>query len=177
MSAAQAAQDVAAQEIDLVGKGGAIHRSFVKTWLERAGEHAESSPAGHVSAMITAAVRDGALRVVDGKTTDGHHTFDDLYEDRALVAAALFNEWGSPFPLYDVHKSKLHHDGTEPFGGGWFRLGATLPTGQISYHFPLSHWDLFDVPATLRAAVWDGHTPDDVRDRIRRFLQDGGRRS
>lgn len=181
MTAAQAGPDVVAQEVSLVGKGGEIHRSFVKTWLERAGEHTESSPAGHVSAMITAAVRDGALRVVDGQTSDGFHTFDELYRHRLLLNAALFNAWGrgrargyATGPEYDVHRSLLHHDGEAPFGGGWFIVVAALPTGQVSWHYPVEHWDLFrQVPETHRAAVWDGHTADQAADRLQRFLEEG----
>lgn len=109
----------------------------------------------------------GLLRQpVDGDTSDGYHTFDELYKFRLLYNAALFNEWAAQ-GKYDVHKSKRHSDGELCFGGeGWFIVMAQLPTGQISNHYPLSEWDLFDVPSRLLAAEWDGHTSRDVSQRL-----------
>jgi len=31
------------------------------------------------------------------------------------------------------------------FGGGWFLVVAVLPTGQISNHYELKHWDLLNI--------------------------------
>ena len=71
---------------------------------------------------------------------------------------------------YDVHKSKKHSDGEECFGGGWFVVMAELPTGQISNHYPMKDWDLFHIPEKEKANKWDGHTSQDVAERIRKFL-------
>lgn len=118
---------------------------------------------------------------VTGETSDGFHTFNELYRHRMLLSAALFREWhvydtdpvSPPLPGDEIHphKSRLHSDGTEPFGGGWFIVVAQLPAGQISYHYELEHWDLFDIPARERAADFDGHTPDDVLYRLESFLR------
>ena len=89
--------------------------------------------------------------------SDGFHSFGDLYEHRVALTAALFNEWASHYmarqeaakngailpanlilPKHDVHKSRRHTDGELCFGGGWFIVCATLPTGQISYHYSIS---------------------------------------
>jgi hypothetical protein len=67
---------------------------------------------------------------IDENTSDGYHTFKELYEFRLLYNASLFNEWALS-NKYDVHKSKKHSDGLECFGGGWFIVMAELPTGQI----------------------------------------------
>ena len=75
--------------------------------------------------------------MVTGETSDGYHTFNELYEFRKLYNAALFNEWASQ-GKYDVHKSKFHADGGKCFGGGWFIVMAQLPTGQISNHYEIS---------------------------------------
>lgn len=102
-----------------------------------------------------------------GDVSDGYHTFNELYYYRMLYNAAFFNllpkEW--------VHKSKRHHTGEECFGGGWFIVMANLPTGQISNHYELKDWDLFQVPEKEFADEWDGHTPQEAAERLHRYLQ------
>src|SRR5664279_5176121 len=93
-------------------------------------------------------------------TSDGFHTFKELYEFRLLFNAALFNEWAW-HGLYDVHKSVWHSDETFCFDGTWFIVVAQLPTGQISNHYKISDWDLFDCPVRRAAAEYDGHTAAD----------------
>ena len=105
-----------------------------------------------------------------GDVSDGYHTFNELYEYRLLYNASMFNELAKQ-GLYDVHKSKRHSDGEVPFGdSNWFIVMAELPTGQISNHYEMRDWDLFQIPEKEKANVWDGHTPKDVAERIRRFL-------
>lgn len=113
--------------------------------------------------------------VADKDTSDGHHTFKELYRYRLLYNAALFNEWAKQ-GRFDVHKSKLHHDGTIPFGDSkWFIVMAELPTGQISNHYRVAtDWDLFDIPTREVCNVYDGHTPDAVAERLEEFLLRGG---
>ena len=48
--------------------------------------------------------------VITGETSDGYHTFNELYEFRKVFNATLFNEW-SRQEKYSVHKSKKHSDG------------------------------------------------------------------
>lgn len=118
-----------------------------------------------------------------GHISDGYHSFDELYDFRKVYNAALFNEWASHLtttkehgqalfnvPKYDVHKSLRHHDGDLCFGGGWFIVVAVLPTGQISNHYKIDDWDLFKVPEVEKAKYkFDGHTPQDVLDRLRQL--------
>ena len=105
-----------------------------------------------------------------GEISDGYHTFNELYEYRLLYNASMFNELAKQ-GLYDVHKSKKHSDGEIPFGdSNWFIVMAELPTGQISNHYEMKDWDLFQIPEKEKANVWDGHTPKDVAERIRKFL-------
>lgn len=128
---------------------------------------------------------------VNGQTSDGYHTFDELYEFRKLYNAALFSEWANPNttyyrlggnsidgvesyngPLYNVHKSIRHNDGELCFGGGWFIVVAVLPTGQISNHYKIEDWDLFKVPEFDKAQVeFDGHTPADVVTKLKDFIK------
>jgi hypothetical protein len=105
-----------------------------------------------------------------GETSDGHHTFNELYEYRLLYNASMFNEFAKQ-GLYDVHKSKKHSDGEAPFGDkNWFIVMAELPTGQISNHYEMKDWNLFDIPEKEKANEWDGHTSKDVTERLRSFL-------
>lgn len=106
---------------------------------------------------------------INGSTSDGNHTFDELYEYRLLYNAALFNEWAKS-GRHPVSKSWRHSDGDKCFGGGWFVVTAQLPAGQITNHYPADSWNLFRIPDTETAPDWDGHTPRDVTDRLRALL-------
>ena len=99
--------------------------------------------------------------------SDGYHTLEELYEFRKMYNAALFNEWTRQ-NKYKVHKSKRHFEGDECFGGGWFVVVAILPSGQISNHYELKDWDLFECRETEKALFeFDGHTASDVLERLR----------
>lgn len=116
-------------------------------------------------------------------TSDGYHTFKELYKFRKAYNVALFNEWGSQTIVekkvggaiietigkYNVHKSWKHHDGELCFGGGWFIVVAVLQTGQITNHYKAEDWDLFNIPEVEKALFpFDGHTSEDV---IKRLLE------
>ena len=105
---------------------------------------------------------------VDGSTSDGYHTFDELYEYRMLYNAHAAIGWhnaGIP-----VVKSWRHADAEECFGGGWFIVTATLPTGQVSNHYEAKDWNLFHVPEVDLPPEWDGQTPSDAADRLQAYL-------
>jgi hypothetical protein len=105
-----------------------------------------------------------------GHISDGYHTFNELYEYRLLYNAAMFNELAKQ-NLYDVHKSRRHSDGTIPFGNeNWFIVQAELPSGQISNHYEMKDWHLFNVPIKEKANDYDGHTSEYVAKRLRNFL-------
>ena len=121
-----------------------------------------------------------AQNKITENTSDGYHTFKELYEFRKAYNVALFNEWGSQIVeekklggaivksiKYNVHKSWKHHDGELCFGGGWFIVVAVLPTGQISNHYKAEDWDLFKIPQAKKALFeFDGHTSEDVINRL-----------
>lgn len=123
---------------------------------------------------INHAIKENKLKHI----SDGYHTHEELYEFRKLYNACLFNEWAARFPItnpdgtvaykYSVHKSLRHHDGELCFGGGWFIVVAMLPTGQISNHYKMKDWDLFQVPEEEKALFeFDGHTGEDVLKRLK----------
>ncbi len=101
-----------------------------------------------------------------GKTSDGYHSFDELYEHRHLLfALALrgytqFNSW----------RSRLHEGGDSY--ENWFIAGLELPTGAIRYHLPNSMWALLEGITTLdRAPKWDGKGSEVSVERMTEFLK------
>lgn len=108
------------------------------------------------------------MKADTNKISDGYHTFEELYEFRKLYNAAFFNLLADKNDC-NVVKSYKHSDGKLCFGGGWFVVFATLPTGQISNHYKNEDWDLFRCEIVDIAPVWDGHTAADVLDRLRRL--------
>lgn len=115
---------------------------------------------------------------ITGETSDGYHTFDELYEHRTVLWIALCREldrmhnivfgkrkgWRKP-----VWRSKIHSDGSSY--EGWFILGMNRPKGyQMTYHIPMSFWKDTGFAATLKKAPeYDGHTSKDVLERIRKL--------
>lgn len=109
------------------------------------------------------------LQLEDGELSDGYHTHNELYEYRLLYNAHAARGWLAAG--YPVSRSKRHDDGEECFGGGWFVVAATLTTGQVSNHYHLDDWGLFDgIPELETAPMWDGHTPAEAAERLRAAL-------
>lgn len=102
---------------------------------------------------------------ITGSTSDGYHTFDELYYYRLLYNAGLVNviryiNYNCPDKLdIKVYKSHRHDDGTLCFGGGWFIVQMETPYGQISNHYEDKYWYMFDCIELPYAHKWDGHTP------------------
>jgi hypothetical protein len=101
-----------------------------------------------------------------GEVSDGHHTFDELYEHRhalflALVKAHPEKSW----------ISLKHHDGSE--WDGWFIAGMDLPAGPITYHLPIRLWYMAMKTGAVvleRGKEWDGHTAGQVVIRLQCFV-------
>ena len=103
--------------------------------------------------------RETALKeTVNGDTSDGYHTFNELYAYRKAYHALVVNEWARQ-GRYGVHKSWRHSDGELCFGGGWFIVVAETPEGQVSNHYKADDWTLFQCQESERGNEWDGHTP------------------
>jgi hypothetical protein len=96
-----------------------------------------------------------------GEVSDGFHSFNDLYAHRHALFIALM--YCNPELSY---RTRRHADGTE--WSGWFLAVMNLPNGQVSYHFPESYWDQLDgIPIVEQSPSYDGHTSQDVLDRLR----------
>lgn len=127
-----------------------------ESWAQEAREHATTSARLAELAHENAELKHG----INGDTSDGYHTFNELYHHRAVlfsvvVAANSSKAW----------KSKLHHDGT--MYDGMFIVGVDTPKGQATYHYDVEpYWNMFWCRELERAPEWDGHTSDDAIERI-----------
>lgn len=102
-----------------------------------------------------------------GQVSDGYHTFDELYKHRYMLFAALMAS--NPEISWT---SSLHADGSRM--DGWLIAGMDLPTGTVTYHLPADYDSLLldaRVSVLERAPEWDGHTPDDVIERVKLWIK------
>lgn len=99
---------------------------------------------------------------IDENTSDGFHTFKELYEHRFELFLSLCHARRA-----DAWRSKLHGDGT--MFEGWFVLGLFHKAGkQMTYHLPLSRWsDCHWAKTFERVPGFDGHASNDVLARLR----------
>lgn len=101
---------------------------------------------------------------INGDTSDGYHTFNELYHHRAV----LFSVIVKAFPD-KAWKSKMHHDGT--MYDGMFIVGIETPSGQATYHYDVDpYWNMFECQELERAPEWDGHSPQEAIDRIGKLI-------
>ena len=95
----------------------------------------------------------------------------ELYESRMLLNVLFFNNLMG----CDCHKSLKW----QPKKGstkwieekGWFVVMAELAEGQISFHYKIEYWDLFNIPIKEQCNLFDGHDTDMVNSRILDFIK------
>jgi hypothetical protein len=125
---------------------------------------------------------DVAKMPLDGDSSDGNHTFNELYEMRAALFCALTavieksnytaRQYSNDATRFHCWKSKLHSDGSIPFDDPtMFICGITATGGlpmQITFHYSIDPWwDRLDSCAIWeRADIYDGHTSADVIERL-----------
>ena len=80
-----------------------------------------------------------------GDFSDGYHTFNDLYTQRAVLFATIVNQ-----NLDKAWKSHKHEDGEPCFGGGWFIVAVDTPKGSYSYHYAI----FFSLSAPIQEKVF-----------------------
>lgn len=112
-------------------------------------------------------------------TSDGYHTFAELYEHRTGLLAALCNVAAGVMMTEGIEpehmgclifKSWHHHDG-EMYDGMFIvgincnqRLGPWAK--WATWHCEGKWWDRFNIPELDKAPEWDGHTPEEALDRL-----------
>lgn len=103
---------------------------------------------------------------VTGETSDGYHTFNELYDHRCTLYLAVMKAHPSLAWISTKHADDSTFD-------GWFIAGMKLPTGDVSYHLPARMWSLAcETGATIleRGHEWDGHTSADVVKRMQAWI-------
>lgn len=102
---------------------------------------------------------------INGETSDGYHTFNELYHHRALLFSVIVRNYSEL-----CWKSKKHHAGD--MYEGMFIIGINTPDGQASYHYDIDpYWDMFECEELEFAPEWDGHTPGQAIDRIGKLMR------
>jgi len=100
---------------------------------------------------------------------DGYHSMNELYQHRMALNVALFRMLDCcSMGTWEVMKSKSHFDGTM-FEGYFIVMAINLDRKQISYHYKLEHWDKFRIPEVEKAPEFDGHSSNDVIERLMRL--------
>lgn len=101
-----------------------------------------------------------AQEPITGETSDGYHTFNELYHHRAVLFSVIVANYPDR-----AWKSKKHYDGT--MYDGMFIVGIDTPDGQATYHYDIDpYWDMFKCRELDNAPEWDGHTPAQAIERI-----------
>ena len=93
-------------------------------------------------------------------TSDGYHTFRELYKHRVLLWINLCLE--QPEKCF-----------WRPHYEGWPLLGMESSAGQITYHVQEEYLPLFKDKIKQGGPEWDGHTSDDVLVRLKSKLFGG----
>lgn len=94
-----------------------------------------------------------------GEVSDGYHTFNQLYHQRAVLFATIVKQ-----NKEKAWKSWKHGDGKFCFDSNkeWFIVGVNTPKGSYTYHYEKKYWDMFDCVELECGKFWDGHTEEDV---------------
>lgn len=107
-----------------------------------------------------AMIADAPSIPITGDTSDGYHTFNELYHHRAV----LFSVIVKMFPNR-AWKARQHYDGS--MFDGMFIVGIETPDGLATYHYDLDpYWDMFKCRELEFAPEWDGHTAEQAIERI-----------
>lgn len=113
-----------------------------------------------LSMVVRQIIADAPDAKIDGNTSDGYHTFNELYHHRAVLFSVIVKAFHER-----AWKSKKHHDGT--MYDGMFIVGIDTPQGQATYHYDVDpYWGMFACRELDCAPEWDGHTPAEAISRL-----------
>lgn len=114
------------------------------------------------------------MRVTED-TSDGYHTFKELYGHRTALFIALM------FAYPERSWFASYHDDGSMFDGGWFVAGIHLPTGDITYHLEDKYFNTVGANKEIEyrhfAPKWDGHSANDVVVRLMEWNNEIGKAS
>lgn len=102
-------------------------------------------------------LKEAKEKIESGDLSDGYHTFNQLYHQRAMLFATIVNQ--NSDKAWKTHK---HEDGEPCFGGGWFLVTIDTPQGAYGYHYEDKYWNMFKCKELEKAEHWDGYTEEDV---------------
>ena len=95
-----------------------------------------------------------------GEITDGYHTFNELYDQRAKMLSVICNVYKDR-----AWKSLKHADGS--MYENMFIFGIDTPAGMATYHMDIDpYWDMFHCEELAVAPEWDKHTPEQAAMRL-----------
>lgn len=108
---------------------------------------------------------------ITGDTSDGHHTFNDLYTHRRALTAALM-AMAEKVTDFVTWRSRNHHPEDGPMFDGSFIVGLEIGGGTITYHYNNQYWDDFkNVRELPHAPKWDGEGPAETITRLLDFAK------
>lgn len=98
-----------------------------------------------------------------GEVSDGYHTFNELYNHRVRLFSTLMRAY--PDKSWWSYK---HSDGE--IWEGWVLAGIETPAGMVTYHLPEKEIPYLPEGIELEfGKEWDGHTSEDVLERLKGF--------
>lgn len=104
--------------------------------------------------------------VVTGKTSDGYHTFYELYDHRSLLFLAVCLTDSIAVHNKHIYWCKDHYQ-------DWDLVVFNTSDGQISYHIPSKYREITErLPERdIQHHVYDGHTSADVLKRLEEWIR------
>lgn len=111
--------------------------------------------------------------IVRPDTTDGHHSFRELYAHRYALFLLLLH-W-APKEAQPWWSRKHHLAGPEMYTGQVV-AGMELPNGPITYHLPeryIPHLLASGAIELPNAPQWNGHTSSDVEELLLLAVNNG----
>lgn len=108
-----------------------------------------------------------SFKIVNGDMSDGHHTFDELYEHRCLLFLTWLVEIRELGAVRQVFFLKDHFP-------GWDLVSTTVGIAPISYHVPAKYREVLEKHFKEYCDLekfYDGHTSADVLHRLELHLR------
>jgi hypothetical protein len=104
------------------------------------------------------------MNKIDGSTSDGFHTFDELYKHRNALFIALMKSY--PHLSWWAKADDIPE---------WLIAGMHLPSGDITYHMSGDYEVALSglIERLPQPPKFDGHSPDDVVKRLLDWTEHG----